>query len=102
MRRLFVLLWRISRADLKFLWFALRQPSRPGWLLPTAVVLALYALSPLNFTIPILGIVDDLFLVPLALHWMLKLLPEDLRYQFTSSLGLSSEPHSPYRETPQY
>ena len=27
MKRLFVLFWRVSRKDLRFLWFALRHPS---------------------------------------------------------------------------
>jgi uncharacterized membrane protein YkvA (DUF1232 family) len=78
-KRLFVLLWRVSRHDLRTLWFALRHPSRPGWLLPVAIVLGLYAASPFNFAIPLLGVVDDLVLVPLVLHWLVKLLPAHLR-----------------------
>ncbi len=49
MRRPFVLLWRVSRNDLRLLWFAARHPLRPGWLIPAAVMLALYAVSPVNF-----------------------------------------------------
>ena len=79
MKRLALLFWRISRRDLRVLWFALRHPARPGWLLPVAIALGLYALLPFNFAIPLLGVVDDLVLVPLALHWLVKLLPAGLR-----------------------
>ena len=90
MKRLFVLFWRVSRKDLRFLWFALRHPSRPGWLLPAAIVMGLYALSPLNFALPILGVIDDLVIVPLALHWMLKLLPPVLRSHFEQGSSQAS------------
>jgi uncharacterized membrane protein YkvA (DUF1232 family) len=76
--RLLVLFWRVSRHDLRILWSALRHPARPGWLLPVTIVLGLYALSPFNFAIPLLGAVDDFVLVPLALHWLVKLLPPHL------------------------
>lgn len=79
MKRLLVLLWRVSRRDLRILWFALRHPARPGWLLPAAIVLGLYAASPFNFAIPLLGAVDDLVLVPLVVHWLVKLLPPQVR-----------------------
>jgi uncharacterized membrane protein YkvA (DUF1232 family) len=46
------------------------------------VLLALYALSPLNFAIPLLGVVDDMILVPLVLHGLLKLLPAPILYSF--------------------
>lgn len=75
MRRLLVLLWRVSRGDLRILWLALRSPARPAWLLPATVLLGLYALSPFNFAIVPLGLVDDLVLVPLLLHWMVGRLP---------------------------
>ena len=43
---------------MSLLWFALRQRNRPIWLLPAVVLLGLYALEPLNFAIPLLGVVD--------------------------------------------
>ena len=92
MKRLFVLLWRVSRNDLRFLWFAARHPSRPGWLIPGAIVLAIYALSPLNFAMPIIGVVDDLVIIPLALHWLLKLLPQRLRENFEQASSHSPIP----------
>jgi uncharacterized membrane protein YkvA (DUF1232 family) len=75
MRRLLILLWRVSRSDLRILWLALRSPARPGWLLPATVMLGFYALAPFNFAIPPLGLVDDFVLVPLLLHWLVGRLP---------------------------
>jgi len=78
-KRLLVLFWRISRRDLRVLWFALRHPARPGWLWPVTIVLGLYALMPFNFAIPLLGAIDDFVFVPLVVHWLVKLLPPMLR-----------------------
>lgn len=75
MRRLLALLWRVSRSDLRILWLALRSPARPGWLLPASVLLGLYALAPFNFALLPLGLVDDLVVVPMLLHWMVRRLP---------------------------
>ena len=75
MRRLLVLLWRVSRSDLRVLWLALRSPGRPRWLLPATLVLGLFALSPFNFALPVVGVLDDFVLLPLALHWLVRLLP---------------------------
>jgi uncharacterized membrane protein YkvA (DUF1232 family) len=81
MLRLFRL-WRLARGDLRLLWFALQHRNRPIWLWPAVAVLALYALDPINFTLPVLGFVDDLVLLPLALHVLLKLLPAQVRAEF--------------------
>ena len=78
MRRL-LLLWRVGRQDLRVLWFALRHPNRPGWLVPVTALLALFALEPANFAIPLLGAVDDLVLLPMLLHLLLRNLPAEVR-----------------------
>jgi uncharacterized membrane protein YkvA (DUF1232 family) len=67
MRRIFRL-WRLAGRDLRLLWTALRHPNRPAWLLPATLALGFFALEPFNFAIPVLGVVDDLFLLPLLLH----------------------------------
>ena len=67
MRRIFRL-WRMSRTDLRLLWQVLRHPNRPTWLIPATLVLGFFAFEPLNFAIPVLGVIDDLFLLPLLLH----------------------------------
>lgn len=72
MRRIFRL-WRMSRSDLRLLWQALRHPNRPAWLLPATLALGFFALEPFNFAIPVLGVIDDLFLLPLLLHGLATL-----------------------------
>lgn len=81
MKRL-LLLWRVGGHDLRFLWFALRHPSRPAWLLPAAALLGFFALEPANFAIPLLGAVDDLVLLPIVLHTMLNFLSPGIRTAF--------------------
>ncbi|HET9391494.1 MAG TPA: hypothetical protein VFO44_17730 [Steroidobacteraceae bacterium] len=78
----FFRLWRMARQDLRLLWYALWHPGRPVWLWPAALVLTAYAIDPLNLAIPALGLIDDFILLPLALHWMLKLLPLDIRVAY--------------------
>jgi uncharacterized membrane protein YkvA (DUF1232 family) len=75
-------LWRLGRQDLRLLWFALRHRDRPVWLIPAVTLLGLYAFEPLNFAVPLLGVVDDFILLPLALHWLVKLLPAEIRFGF--------------------
>ena len=74
--------WRVGGQDLGLLWFALRHPSRPLWLLPAAALLGFYALEPLNFALPLVGVMDDFIILPLILHWLVKLLPADVHYDF--------------------
>ena len=77
-----LLLWRFGRQDLGLLWFALRHPDRPFWLLPAAGLLALFALEPANFALPLLGAVDDLVLLPILLHTLVGYLPASVRAAF--------------------
>jgi uncharacterized membrane protein YkvA (DUF1232 family) len=79
------LLWSVIRGDARLLWFALRHPLAPWWLKPAAALLALYLLSPLDLVpeaLPVIGVVDDLVLVPLALSFIVRRLPAALRADF--------------------
>ena len=72
------LLWTVVRGDARQLWFALRHPDAPGWLKWGTALIALYLFSPIDLipdVLPVIGMVDDLVLVPLAIRWMLKRLP---------------------------
>jgi uncharacterized membrane protein YkvA (DUF1232 family) len=78
MKRIFAL-WRlVAGQDLRLLWFAIRHEKRPRWLLPGLAGLAWFAVEPLNFAVPVVGAVDELVLVPLMLHGMIKMLPVDV------------------------
>jgi len=84
MRRLFRL-WRLSGQNLRILIAAARDPNRPRWLLPALLALAFFTLEPLNFAAPMVGVVDDLVLLPLLIRVLARLaLP---RYSLNASLS---------------
>ena len=72
-------LWRMVGKDLHLLRFALVHPHRPSWFVPALVLLALYALDPINFALPFVGAVDDVVILPMLLHLLLRLLPGHIR-----------------------
>lgn len=75
------LLWTIVRGDARQLWFALRHPDAPGWLKWGTALIALYLFSPIDLipdVLPVIGMVDDLVLVPLAIRWLLGRLPPEI------------------------
>ncbi|MGO4302870.1 YkvA family protein [Cupriavidus sp. RAF12] len=77
-------LWTLLRRDGRLFWFALRHPDAPPWLKPAAFGLVLYAISPIDLipdVIAGLGIVDDVVLIPLAVHLILKRLPPHILRQ---------------------
>jgi uncharacterized membrane protein YkvA (DUF1232 family) len=78
MRRLFRL-WRIGGQDLRVLLAVLRQPDRPRWLLPASLLLVFFALEPLNFAFPLLGVVDDFVLLPLLLRALVSIAMPTIR-----------------------
>ena len=72
------LLWTVVRGDARQLWFALRHPDSPSWLKWSTALIALYLFSPIDLIpdfLPVIGMVDDIVLVPLAIRWLLKRLP---------------------------
>lgn len=75
-------IWRLGASDVRLLLYALHHASRPGWLWPAVIVLGLYAFDPFNFAIPLLGVVDDLVILPLLLHLLAKMLPGAIRRGF--------------------
>ncbi|MES3003391.1 MAG: YkvA family protein [Pseudomonadota bacterium] len=75
------LLWTLVRGDARRLWFALRHPAAPGWLKVGTGLIALYLFSPIDLIpdfIPVIGVVDDLVLIPLAIRWLLNRLPPEI------------------------
>jgi len=75
-------LWGRTGRDVRLLWYALGHRQRPLWLAPAAVLLCVWALEPLNFAVPFVGVVDDFILLPLALHTLMRLLPGEIRTGF--------------------
>lgn len=76
-----VLLWSLIRTDARRLWVALRHPAAPNWLKLGTALIVVYVLSPIDLVpdvIPVVGVVDDLIVVPLAIRWLLRHLPPEV------------------------
>jgi uncharacterized membrane protein YkvA (DUF1232 family) len=73
-----IALWTIVRGDAKRLWIALRHPMSPAWLKGGVALIVLYLVSPIDLipdALPIIGVMDDLIVVPMAIRALLKRLP---------------------------
>ena len=84
------LLWTLVRGDARRWWFALQHPDAPGWLKPATVLLVIYLLSPIDLLpdgIPLVGVIDDLVLLPLAIHWLLGRLPAGVQADLDRRFG---------------
>lgn len=70
------------RRDARILWHALRHPARPVWLVPAVSLIGLYLLSPIDLipdVLPVIGVVDDLVLIPLFIAWLVRRLPDEVK-----------------------
>lgn len=92
LKRLSVL-WSLVKGDARLLWRALKHPQAPGWLKLGTVGLVLYLVSPVDLipdVLPVLGLVDDIVLIPLAINWLLSRLPAQIRTDIAA--GASAHP----------
>lgn len=79
-------LWTVVRGDARLLWRALRHPQAPGWLKLATLGLVAYVIWPLDLIpefLPVIGVVDDIVLVPLAIRFLLDRLPAALRAEIS-------------------
>ena len=84
------ILWTVVRGDARRLWFAVRHPAAPPWLKVASGLIVLYVISPIDLipdAIPVLGLIDDIVLVPLALRWLLQRLPIGLATEVDRRVG---------------
>jgi uncharacterized membrane protein YkvA (DUF1232 family) len=77
-----LLLWaRSVRQDVHALYLAARDPRVPWYVKAIAIGVVAYALSPIDLIpdfIPVLGLLDDAILVPLAIKAMVRLIPPEI------------------------
>jgi uncharacterized membrane protein YkvA (DUF1232 family) len=72
---------RIVKRDVHALYLAGRDPRVPWYAKALAVVVAGYALSPIDLIpdfIPVLGYLDDVILVPLGILLVIRLIPPEI------------------------
>ncbi|KFN43039.1 YkvA family protein [Arenimonas oryziterrae] len=63
------------------IYFVARNPKTPWPVRLLALLIAAYALSPIDLIpdfIPVIGYLDDLILIPLGLAWVIRLTPPDI------------------------
>ena len=63
------------------IWYALRHPRTPLGAKLVATLVVAYAVSPIDLIpdfIPVLGLLDDLVLIPMGIALCVKLLPADV------------------------
>ncbi len=81
-----VKLWaKIIKRDIAALWLAARDPRTPLSAKILALMVASYALSPIDLIpdfIPVLGLLDDVILVPIGILLVVKLIPAPLMQEF--------------------
>ena len=69
------------KGEVVTLWFCARHPRTPFIAKALAAALVAYALSPIDLIpdfIPVLGLLDDLLILPVGLWLVLKFVPEDV------------------------
>ena len=84
-------IWSLVKGDARLLWLAVRHPMAPPWLKWGTAGIVLYLVSPVDLipdVIPVIGLLDDVILVPLAIRWLLKHLPAGIRDDIARRTGV--------------
>ena len=88
---------RSLKLDVTALWLAARDPRTPLAAKLVAAAVSAYALSPIDLipdAIPVLGLLDDLVIVPLGLWLAIRLIPAPLMAEFRETAGAQARPVS--------
>ena len=81
---------RTLKRDVVAIWIAARDPRVPWYAKAVAVVVAAYALSPIDLIpdfIPVLGYLDDVLIVPAGIWLTVRLIPAELMVEFRAEAG---------------
>lgn len=85
---------RTIKRDVHAVWLAARDPRTPWFAKVLAVVVAAYAVSPIDLIpdfIPVLGYVDDIIIVPLGILLVVKLIPPEVMNEHRETADEASE-----------
>jgi uncharacterized membrane protein YkvA (DUF1232 family) len=83
------------RRDAHAIYLASRDPRLPWRVKLLAIAVAGYALSPIDLIpdfIPVLGVLDDLVIVPLGIWLVIALIPEDLMREYRAMASVAAWP----------
>jgi uncharacterized membrane protein YkvA (DUF1232 family) len=72
---------RKLKSEVLALYVAVRHPRTPWYAKLLIVAIVAYALSPIDLIpdfIPVLGLLDEIILLPFAIAWAIRLIPPDV------------------------
>jgi uncharacterized membrane protein YkvA (DUF1232 family) len=81
------------RIDAHAMWLAARDPRTPPLARFIGIIVAAYALSPIDLIpdfIPVLGLLDDVIILPLGLWIFVKLIPPELFSEHRATAEIAS------------
>lgn len=84
---------RTFGVEIYALYLAARDPRTPWYARVLAAIVAAYALSPLDLIpdpIPVLGLLDDIILIPIGLKLVTRLIPEALMIESREKAAVST------------
>ena len=87
------------KRDVLALWIAARDPRVPWHAKALAGAVAAYALSPIDLIpdfIPVLGLLDDLIIVPAGIWLVVRLVPAPLMAEFRAEAARRSQRPTSY------
>ncbi|WP_243369301.1 YkvA family protein [Microvirga solisilvae] len=85
---------RAIRKDVIALYIAARDPRVPWHVKAAAMAIAAYALSPIDLIpdfIPVLGYLDEIILLPVAIALVIRMIPSPLMAEFREEAQRRSE-----------
>jgi uncharacterized membrane protein YkvA (DUF1232 family) len=85
---------RSVRRDTHALYLAAHDPRVPWYVKAFAIAVAVYALSPIDLIpdfIPVLGLLDEAILLPLALLLAVRLIPADIMAEHRAAASVAIE-----------
>ena len=81
------------RVDAHAVWLSARDPRVPWYAKLLGILVTGYALSPIDLIpdfIPVLGLLDDLVLIPLGIWLMLRLIPAEIFAEHRATAEVAS------------
>lgn len=85
---------RAIKRDVHAVWLAARDPRTPWIAKALALVVAAYAVSPIDLIpdfIPVLGYLDDIIIVPLGIMLVVKLIPPEVMNELRKTAANATE-----------